>query len=359
MISTPYYQVGDQRIYNQYLAWREILTSGREFRFVCYEQEYDRLDWTKEPTQSWDEICRNKCDMLRQRYRKLSLFYSAGRDSHHILTCFDRFNIPLDQLILIEPPLQPTKYFEFQNYIVPMARMYQKRWPQCKVKIIKFDQPLFDQYYRDNWLEKSDMTLTQGLFNPVQFGWLTEHAVNAEPDHGVIVGLEKPRIILEDGKFYSVILDKSVEIFLSSRTNFELFYYSPDYPEVHLKQTWMMLRHLEENYSPITPEFLQKFCANTFTEYYDEFCRSCGRGNAWNLDLHLQNGKNKYQLSGRDPKIQSTAEHARSQGWQAVHHYHQAFEYLANSMPQAFNQGDPHLGTVGIWGKKYFLKDQT
>lgn len=357
MISTPYYRVGNIQVDNQYKAWREIVTSRQAFRFVCYEQEYDQIDWTQEPTESWNEILRNKCDLLRQRYRRLSLFYSAGRDSDHILQCFDRFGIPLDQLILIEPPLQPSKYFEFEHYIVPRAKLYQQHWPQCKIKIIKLDKDLFERYYRDNWLESSGMTFTIGCFNPAQFSWLTEHAVRAEPNHGVIVGSEKPRIVLEDDKFYSVILDKSVEFFLSSLTNFELFYYSPDYPKVHVKQTWMVLRHLEQHYNQLTAEFLQDFCGNPFSDYYDEFCQSCGRGIAWNLNLDLQNGKNKYQGNGLDPKLVITTDYANAHNWQSLHHYQQAFDFLAQSMPQAFQQSNPRLGTKGIWGKKYFLKE--
>lgn len=352
----PYYLVGQKQIQNQFHAWREIIRSNEDFRFVCFEDIYDTVDWTKEPEESWDEICQNKCDLLRQKYSKLSLFYSAGRDSHHILSCFNRFKIPLDQLILIEPPLQPSKYHEFVNYILPMARQYQILWPQCKIKVIKFDANLFDHYFKDDWLDAPSMTLTQGLFNPVQFGWLTEHALKAEPNHGVIVGLEKPRIILEDGKLYSVILDKSVEIFLSHNQNFELFYYSPDYPKVHVKQTWMMLNYILHNFQQVTSELLHNFCANSASIYYDAFCQSCGRGPAWNANLDLQNGKNKYQLNGLDPKIQNTLTFAQQNHWKAVDNYTTALNWLQKTMPQAFNNFDPRSGTVGIWGKKYFMK---
>lgn len=358
MTSIPYYLVGDKKIYSQYKAWEEIIRSRQAFRFVCYEEEYDKVDWTKEPLESWDQICKNKCTILRQKYKKLSLFYSAGRDSHHILTCFDRFNIPLDELILIERPLSPLRRNELHSYIWPKAKEYQAKWPKCNIKVLTIHDKEFEMYFKDDWLEKDSMSLSQGLFQPVQYSWFAEKLIKAEPTHGIIVGLEKPRILLEDGKFFSVILDKSVEIFLHKNQNFELFYYSPDYPELHIKQTWMMLNYIEKHYFPVTSDLLNSFCANAGTIYYDEFCRSCGRGPAWNLNLSIQNGGSKYHLGGTDPQMQVGIDYALKENWNSIFNFNQAFNYLRQTIPEALNNGDPRLGTVGVWGKKYYLKDQ-
>ena len=101
MYYLPHWVVNGERTSSQFDAWRAASKLGIMPSFYFYEEQYDKLDWTKEPTESWDEICYERCITLRQKYKKLSLFYSAGRDSHHILKCFYYFNIPLDEIVLL------------------------------------------------------------------------------------------------------------------------------------------------------------------------------------------------------------------------------------------------------------------
>ena len=87
----PHWIVDGQRTSSQIDAWRAAYKLKTKPHFYFYEEAYDTLDWTKEPTETWDQLCYDRCIQLRQRYNKLSLFYSAGRDSHHVLRCFYHF----------------------------------------------------------------------------------------------------------------------------------------------------------------------------------------------------------------------------------------------------------------------------
>jgi hypothetical protein len=185
-----------------------------------------------------------------------------------------------------------------------------------------------------------------------------------EPSHGLIVGVDKPRLVLEDGKFYSTIIDKTMEVFISDIPNLEFFYYAPDMPKIHVKQSWMLLNHIERNYgkliytpeqidplrnsmlgslptaftitdskqekntNTITNEFLKEYCGNSHSEYYDDYCIGSGRGAAWNINLTIQNGKSKHKLNGREPILQKGLKNALDEKWKSAFNFVDAMDYL-------------------------------
>ena len=112
----PHWIVDGQRTSSQFDAWRAASQLGIKPHFHFYEEQYDEMDWTKEPNETWDQLCYERCMTLRNRYKKLSLFYSAGRDSHHILRCFYHFNIPIDELVLVDFQTKPERQYQIINY---------------------------------------------------------------------------------------------------------------------------------------------------------------------------------------------------------------------------------------------------
>jgi hypothetical protein len=392
----PHWIVDGQRTSSQFDAWRAAAKIGTKPHFYFYEEEYDKMDWTTEPIESWDRMCYERCMMLRQRYKKLSLFYSAGRDSHHVLRCFYHFKIPLDEIILVDYATNPERQFQLINYIYPQVMNFIRVYPNTQVKTVGVSPDKFDEYYKDDWLEDTSTALVHGYFQPSDFKYYVKKILHAdEPSHGLILGVDKPRLLIEDGKYYSTIIDKTLETFISDIPNLEYFYYAPDMPKMHVKQSWMLLNHIERNYgkliytpeqldplinstlgapvtsfaiktsnnvkntNTITEEFLKEYCGNSHSEYYDDFCIGSGRGEAWNVELSIQNGKSKHKLNGREPALQRVLETALSAKWQSALNFSDAMNYLKKDFSNIFNQGDPYMGTLGVYAKKYYMKDST
>lgn len=391
---SPHWVVNGQRISSQINAWRAAHKLGVLPHFYFYEEEYDKLDWTKDPTETWDQLCYDRCVQLRQRYKKLSLFYSAGRDSHHVIRCFYHFNIPLDEIVLLNLQTNPVRQDQLIQLIYPQVHEYLKAYPNTKVKTVDVGPKEFDAYFNDDWLEKPASAL-YGCFQPTNFSFYVKQIMHAdELSHGVILGVDKPRVILEHGKYYSTMLDKVVETHLSDIPNVELFYYAPTMPELHLKQSWMLLNHIERTYgskllytpdqidplintklgasptgfsittpietiatSKITSEFLIDYCGNSHGVYYDDLCIACGRGAAWNINLSIQNGKSKYKVSGRELIFQQLLKTATKDNWKSAHNFSDAMDYLKKHYEQIFNNLDPYLGTNGVYSKRYYMKD--
>jgi len=81
----------------------------------------------------------------------------------------------------------------------------------------------------------------------------------------------------------------------------DFFYISPDLPELHLKQTWLVINHLLKHYPDADNDFLDRF-QNEHSGLYDELAMAAGRGPAVNINAPEQNGRAKY--SGAHPVFQ-------------------------------------------------------
>lgn len=357
----PHWMINGQRTSSQFDAWRYASKLGIKPDFHFFDEEFSQLDWTKEPEENWDQICYERCILLRQKYKKLSLFYSAGRDSHHILKCFFFFKIPLDEIVLLNLRTNKMRQDELIRLIYPHVHDFIRVYPETKVTTVDVGPKEFDEYFKEDWLEQKASALVHGYFQPTNFSFYVKHILHDDqPNHGVILGVDKPRIILENGKYYSTIIDKTMETFITDIPNIELFYYSPDYPKIHLKQNWLLLNHIESNYekSKITPEFLLEYCGNSHSVYYDDFCIACGRGKAWNVNLGIQNGKSKYKNNGKEKVFLDLINYAKEENWVSVYNFTEALSYLKTCFPGILNNEDPYMGTLGVYSKKYYMKDQ-
>ena len=393
----PHWIVNGQRTSSQFEAWKVAVQLNTKPHFYFYESEYDKIDWATEPTETWDQLCLERCAVLRQRYKKLSLFYSAGRDSHHILRCFYHFKIPLDELVLLNLKTNPVRQNELITLIYPQVSEYLRAYPDTKVRIVDVGPEEFEMYFKDDWLERPASALVHGYFQPTNFSFYVKQILHAdEPSHGIILGVDKPRIIIEDGKYYSTVIDKTIETFLTDIPNIEFFYYSPEMPKIHVKQSWMTLNHIERTYgtqllytpeqidplvnarlgatptsftissapakqlsNKITADFLKEYCGDSHSEYYDDFCISCGRGSAWNVNLPIQNGKSKHKFNGREKVFQDTLKLGTSDNWKSASNFMDAMNHLKTRYSKVFNNDDPYHGTLGLYSKKYYMKDVT
>jgi hypothetical protein len=360
MISlAPHWVVGENRFYNQIEAWAEIIKSKQTYRFYFYENEYDRHDWTKEPTDSWDTLVHARCLQLRQQYKALKLFYSAGRDSNHILRSFVKHKIPIDELILMDFSENPIRVKEYNEFVLPMALKYQKINPAVKISTIKVSHQLYENFYSDDWMEKQN-TLQLGIFQPINYEWMVRKCTDpAVSSTGFILGTDKPKIQYKDGMVYTAVLDKTLEVFLNNGVdNLEYFYYSPTLPELHIKQCHMLVNYLEEHYPDADQKFISEFVDNAHSPYYDEMCIAVGRGAADDVTNACQNGKNKYR--GGHPLFAYISNRAKEEKWASYHHFKEAMNWFHSKYSAAFHSDNPiESGTIGIWGKQYFIKKFT
>jgi hypothetical protein len=335
----PFWTVDGQVYYNQFSAWLAV-GSGNvdQAEFHIYDQAYNSIDWSQEPTPSWDELVRQRCLQLRARHQHLCLLYSAGRDSHHILRSFANNAIPLDEIIIVDHTLSPLKHPEVNAWMLPLAQQYVKNHnPNCKISQIDVDRNSFDAFFTESWTENSVMAGMNGQFQPANYPWLVTHYLGHRMPSGagIITGVDKPRLLLSDGWIQSVFYDTVFDWYSSPNMAFEYFYVTPDLPELYVKQCHMVINWWEQHMPNIDAETIQKFVSDPRSGHYDNYNLACGRGPAVDINFQGQNGMNKYP-SGNHAVFQILHRTAKENNWSSYHYWKENYDWIKRSTPQAF-----------------------
>ena len=126
----PHWIVNGERTSSQFDAWRAASKLGTMPHFYFYETEFDALDWTKEPTETWDQLLDRRAQQIAAKGKPIVLNFSGGTDSYTIYKVFERNNIHIDEIIIRVGFKNPTDRVAVTTYFVNAAvdaiRIYEK-----------------------------------------------------------------------------------------------------------------------------------------------------------------------------------------------------------------------------------------
>ena len=366
MLTTPdwnnicHYDVGGKKFLNSISAWQEIRRSGSAYKFAFFDKEFKNFSWNEEPTATWDDLSKTRALQLRHKYPWLRLWYSGGRDSHHILKTFVDNNILIDEIVIFHNQFDDFRDHEMRNVVYPIAKEMVKH---TKTKITNATLTLEDyqQVFKKNWWDITPTDATQGWwFQPNNFSELVKKRSDVFVlDHqgikvGNIVGADRPKLTISDNSWYMQINDRMFECCMSDGS-FELFYLSGDLPELHAKQCWMLLQQIEKKYQDRDAAWITKYQEGKLgPELYDEMAGAVGRGkySHWLLGTGINKTNN-----GQDPRFDKIKQHNQILNLESYKNYQTMMVDLKTTFTGIFNQDDPRNGTIGILSEKYFLKN--
>lgn len=353
----PHWIVGQERYTNQFETWQAIKKTDLPARFCLYEEAFDLLDWTQEPTETWDELLRVRCIQLRQKYKNLKLLYSGGRDSHCILRTFIKNQIPIDELLIVNYSRNPVRSAEYTNWVRPMAHSYLQHNLHAKITTLTIGVEDYQKWYNETWSESSSATTMYGLFQPSDYTWMIEQQCRIDHSStGIMCGLEKPDLVIQDNKLFVTNRDGAFLHYFHNVGIMDFFYISPDLPELHLKQAWLLINHLKKNYPDADNNFLTKF-QNAHSGYYDELANAVGRGPAVNINAPEQNGLAKY--NGSHPAFQALKKIIISELPNVWNQYQENIDWFFQTQDNSINlaTGDWWRGAKMLQSKYYFVCD--
>jgi len=354
--------VGNKRIDNQLEAYQLALRDTKvESRISFQEEEFDRVTWTQEPSKSWEELCLEHAIRIRQRWKKLKLFFSGGRESGHIFRVFEQAGIPIDELIIPYTPYSPLRVDEHFNHILPIAKQLCQRNPGMTIREVVQDKEWYEKIYKNSdWLTTKNKQFSL-MFLPRKW----DEQVKNDPDYesgncGYIFGFEKPSIKLIDGVFYSQITNSQIQ-WAPDHTmpGVECFYWST---EIYVKQCWMLVNHFEKKYKKATSSFVDIFQRIKSPYYYDELVRVLGRGDP--MSWALGNGQGRV-LSNAHWSVQNLIKIAEEEKWKSFNEYksilqdlHKNYDYLIDQNIDNTITLDKTINLDSLSGKKYLMKKQ-
>jgi hypothetical protein len=264
-----FYRVGEETISLKPQALIRATETGHYPTWHFNNKIYASLNWTEEPEVDIRELYRIRAQQLRDKYDWIRVEASGGGDSTTAIYSFLLNDIHLDEVVFRYPKgLDKGLTGDAQNYHAentlserefaaePLLRWIRTNYPKVKVTVQDYAENLFTGDYLNK--DESWVFNTREYFQPAHgikhnnFN-TREHRLLADSGKKIcaLYGVDKPKISLLDGSWYASFIDLQanhgapiVEDYTNITT--ELFYWSPDLPELSVKQA-----HLVKNWFDI------------------------------------------------------------------------------------------------------------
>jgi hypothetical protein len=255
-----YYQVGEKKFFSKPMALVEATSTGQFPEWNFNNDTWSSQNWLIEPGTDIRTLYRLRAQQLRDRYDYIRLEFSGGGDSTTALYSFINNNIALDEVVFRYPktgeknvahdpfnckPENTLSEAQFAAY--PVLNWLSTVAPRTKITVHDYTENMLTGQYDESWVFK-----TKDYFQP---GHAFKHDPTGHVDHKhladsgksicILYGVDKPKLCVKDKKWYAYFIDimanHSVGNFdgYTNLTN-EYFYWSPDLPELFLKQCHMV-----------------------------------------------------------------------------------------------------------------------
>jgi hypothetical protein len=269
-----YYLVGNKKFFNKSLALIEEKLTNESVRWIFNDSAYNNINWTIPIETSLTELYRQRAQQLRDDYDYLVLYFSGGADSLNILHAFVDNNIFLDELVVQYPKaLEHTFnnkdsstgnfYSEMKYAAFPLLEQFKNKLnSNTKIRHQDLSSIIFDIFKHDDWFERNPMGT-----NITVNGIARQHIQVAEThildlcskgkQVAQILGVDKPLVVYDGRNYYSYFMDLSAmhapPVDLNQKEVYEkfyhaeFFYWTPDMPEIVVKQAQEIKKSCENN----------------------------------------------------------------------------------------------------------------
>jgi hypothetical protein len=263
------YQSNSKFYHNKIDAILEANTSNQDYISWDYHDNiFGKFDWTLEPPVELEELYKQRAQQLRDNYDHLVLFYSGGVDSWYILNTFLKHNIKLEEIYIYGP-------FEAEEN--EYARLGKDRSPGYYTREIKQSLPLLQKLVEGKNIKINVFDWTRHIIKEADNrDWFYTASVRFDPtcmvrgkfhqifrEHtdmrhkgkkvGFIYGIDKPRLIRDDNTIYFSFLDTIMTTSVTPTSDItgaywetdEYFYWTPNMPELCIKQSHVVVNWLK------------------------------------------------------------------------------------------------------------------
>jgi hypothetical protein len=258
-----HYTVGNDPspIYHLKLALEKRKATGGIVNFIYHDDVYKAAQPTINPPKSLLELYTERVRQLRTKYDYLVLMYSGGADSHNILKCFEHSDTKLDEIVSFVDSSYKSKDSKISSEIyrvaVPEVQQYQLRYPETEYKLIEMrevqKQLLNDTAFKfDHYQDTSYHLIPFGLMHHYGLYYIQKyHQLHSEGKRvGVIHGIDKIKLKVVNNRWGFQFTDWSSHFghkhyFRDYPIYDEFFYWSPDLPELSIKQAHVASKYFD------------------------------------------------------------------------------------------------------------------
>jgi hypothetical protein len=257
-----YYTVGTEVFYSKPQAYIRATELGITPKWHFNTIDLAKFNWTVEPEVSIRELYRIRAAQLREKYDWIRIEASGGGDSTTAIFAFLLNGIHLDEVVF-RYPAQVDKdvtddpwntnaentLSERRFAAEPLLNWIKVNYPKTLVTVQDYSENLL----RDDYMaDESWVYTTRDWFQPghgikhTNFG-TKEHQALADSGKNIcaLYGIDKPKVCIIENKWYVYYSDLQANHpnpVVGDNTNIttELFYWTPDLPEIVCKQAHMI-----------------------------------------------------------------------------------------------------------------------
>lgn len=251
---------------NKVAAILEAQKTGADIQWDYHDHIFKAVDWTTEPELTLDQLYRMRAQQIREQYDYVIVFCSGGADSNNVIRTFMNNNIHVDEVVAMIPesglnnwewkdddlsPLNIMSETKYAQY--PILHEVSIRKPETKITVVDIFSEMLD-VKSDEWIFQSEGDMVD--MGSYRYGKLDSLSYLVDmAERGVRIaavwGTDKPIVDFSfKNAVCTLIADTPIYLpkypFKTVYPNVDrvLFYWSPDMPEIMVKQAHVVAREL-------------------------------------------------------------------------------------------------------------------
>ena len=263
-----HYKVNGVIFANKIQAVLEAQRTHAEVEWYFFDDVFKKVNWLAEPVTSLETFYKMRAQQIREAYDYVIIMCSGGADSTNMVKSFLDNNIHVDEVIAMAP-LSGLSNYEWndkdtstENTVsetkfaqMPLMHEIATKYPNVKTTLLDSFNDVISPA-TDEWLLNcqgdiiNSWTHTHSRLD--QFKNLVDMAENGKRI-AVVNGIDKPVLtVTPDGKMFTLFSDIPINLpkqpFKNDYPNVDrvLFYWSPDLPEMIVKQGHVIAREIHK-----------------------------------------------------------------------------------------------------------------
>ena len=287
------YYCNGKPFFNKLEAILEANISGKHVEWDYHDAIFKQAQWDYNPPIELKELYRQRALQLREAYDHVVLFYSGGVDSWNILKTFIDNDIRLDEIYMFGAFEAEEKMYDqwgwdrspgyYTREIQQSLPLVKKLAAEKKIKVNVYDwtKSILEAANDPDWF------WTAGVrFDPTCMVRSKFHKIFREHNEmlhrgkrvGFVYGVDKPRLLRDDTNIYFAFLDVIMttgtlptnDILNEYWENDEYFYWTPNMPELSIKQSHVVVNWLKTNNKINLIKHMNNISAFHDENYYHE-----------------------------------------------------------------------------------------
>jgi len=253
-----YYEVNGHKTFSKLEAIELQKTTGHWPHWNFNDDVFSTVDWQKEPNVDLYELYKARARQIRQSYDYVVLFYSGGSDSVNILTAWIDAGLKIDEIATVwnlDGAKDRDDYMnaEVDRVVLPSVQRLKDRGIEFNFRLIDITQHTVEfvnrvgedyPYYVSNHFSPNNIIKSQFRERIDDY----VDIIASGKSLCFVWGSEKPQIFPEGNRHYLQffdLIDNCVNPYTQQRVKQgwydELFYWTPDMPEMIVKQAHTLL----------------------------------------------------------------------------------------------------------------------